>query len=115
MHPRMLLIEDEAAVVLVVTDLLEAAGYVVETAPEGHCGLQLALDRPFDLLILDVMLPGLGGFEICHTVRERGFDGAVLMLTARGEVADRVQGLRGGSDDYLVKPFDSDELLARVG
>lgn len=114
MNPRILLVEDEAAVVFIVSDLLESAGYTVESAGDGNRGLQLALDKPFDLLILDVMLPGMSGFEVCHAVRERGFDGAVLMLTARGEVSDRVQGLRGGADDYLVKPFDSDELLARV-
>lgn len=115
MNPRILLVEDEAAVLFLVSDLLESAGYVVETADDGRRGLQMALDQPFDLLILDVMLPGMNGFEICHAVRERGFDGAVLLLTARGEVPDRVQGLRGGADDYLVKPFDADELLARVG
>ena len=115
MDPRILLVEDEAAVVLIVSDLLASAGYVVETAADGERGLQLALGKRFDLLILDVMLPGRDGFAICHAVRERGFDGAVLMLTARGEIPDRVQGLRGGADDYLVKPFDSDELLARVG
>ena len=68
----------------------------------------------FDLLILDVMLPGKSGFDICHAARERGFDGGILMLTARGEIRDRVGGLRTGADDYLVKPFDPDELLARV-
>ncbi len=115
MKPRILLVEDEAAVVFIVSDLLESAGYTVKTADEGRRGLQLASDEPFDLLILDVMLPGMNGFEICHHVREHGFDGAVLMLTARGEVLDRVQGLRGGADDYLTKPFDTDELLARVG
>ena len=114
MNPRILLVEDEPAVVLVVSHLLESVGYEVEFARDGNRGLQLALDKPFDLLILDVMLPGRQGFEICHLVRERGFDGAVLMLTARGEIPDRVQGLRGGADDYLVKPFDTDELLARI-
>ncbi len=114
MEPRILLVEDETAVVFIVSDLLESAGYIVESAGDGEHGLQMALDKPFDLLILDVGLPGRDGFEVCHAVRERGFDGAVLMLTARGEVPDRVQGLRGGADDYLVKPFDSDELLARV-
>jgi two-component system alkaline phosphatase synthesis response regulator PhoP len=71
-------------------------------------------DRAFDLLILDVMLPGLDGYALCDRVRQSGFDGAILMLTARAQVRDRVQGLQGGADDYLVKPFDSDELLARV-
>ena len=115
MKPRILLVEDEPAVVLIVSDLLESAGYEVEAAGDGDKGLARALAAPFDLLILDVGLPGWSGYEICHAVRERGFDGAVLMLTARGEVPDRVQGLRGGADDYLVKPFDSDELLARIG
>ena len=115
MNPRILLVEDEPAVLLIVSDLLESAGYEVASARDGTRGLRLVLDQPFDLLILDVMLPGMDGFELCHAVRERGFDGAVLMLTARGEVPDRVQGLRGGADDYLIKPFDSDELLARVG
>ena len=115
MKPRILLVEDETAVVFIVSDLLESAGYTVETAGDGTQGLRMATDEVFDLLILDVMLPGMNGFEVCHQVRERGFDGGVLMLTARGEVPDRVQGLRGGADDYLTKPFDSDELLARVG
>src|SRR5206468_4646223 len=87
---------------------------LVETAGDGDRGLRRAVDERFDLLILDVMLPGKSGFEICHAARERGFDGAILMLTARGQVRDRVEGLRTGADDYLVKPFDGDELLARV-
>lgn len=115
MNSRILLVEDEPGVVLIVGDLLESAGYVVETAGDGHAGLRRASEERFDLLILDVMLPGKSGFEICHAVRERGFDGAILMLTARGQVRDRVEGLQTGADDYLVKPFDSDELLARVG
>ena len=112
--PRILLVEDEAAVLLIVADLLRSESYVVETATDGQSGLRRATNEAFDLLILDLMLPGLGGFELCHAVRQQGFDGAVLMLTAKGEIADRVQGLRTGADDYLVKPFDSDELVARV-
>ena len=115
MKANILFVEDEPGVVLIVADLLRAEGYTVVTAEEGPAGLQRAGEEHFDLLILDVMLPGLDGFALCHAMRERGFDGAVLMLTARGEVQDRVQGLRGGADDYLVKPFDSDELVARVG
>lgn len=114
MNSRILLVEDEPGVVLVVSDLLRAAGHAVETAGDGDLGLRRASEERFDLLILDVMLPGKSGFEICHAVRERGFDGAILMLTARGQVRDRVDGLRTGADDYLVKPFDPDELLARV-
>lgn len=114
MKSRILLVEDEPGVTLVVGDLLRAQGHEVESAADGTSGLRRALDEPFDLLILDVMLPGPGGFEICHAVRERGFDGAILMLTARGRVPDRVQGLRTGADDYLTKPFDPDELVARI-
>jgi len=114
MNSRILLVEDEPGVALVVADLLSAEGHVVETATDGKSGLRRAMEEAFDLLILDVMLPGVPGFEICHAVREHGFDGGILMLTARGQVQDRVQGLKTGADDYLVKPFDPDELLARV-
>jgi two-component system alkaline phosphatase synthesis response regulator PhoP len=112
---RILIVEDEAGVVLVVSDLLREEGHTVESACDGQTGLRRATGEAFDLLILDVMLPGLSGVEICHAAREQGFDGAILMLTAKGQVGDRVQGLRTGADDYLVKPFDPDELVARVG
>ena len=114
MSARILFVEDEPGVVRVVSDLLRAEGHLVETAKDGTTGLRRATEESFDLLILDVMLPGPDGFDICHAAREQGFDGAVLMLTARGQVRDRVQGLRTGADDYLVKPFDPDELVARV-
>jgi two-component system alkaline phosphatase synthesis response regulator PhoP len=100
---------------LVIADLLRSEGYTVETASEGKAGLQQASEQRFDLLILDVMLPGINGFDICHDVRQQGFDGAILMLTAKGQVRDRVHGLQNGADDYLIKPFDPDELAARVG
>lgn len=115
MSARILLVEDEPGVVLILTDLLEAEGYAVEVSRDGPAGLQRASETGFDLLILDVGLPGMDGLQLCHAVRERGFDGAILMLTARGEVPDRVQGLRHGADDYLGKPYDPDELLARLG
>ena len=99
MSARILFVEDEPGVVLVVSDLLRAEGHTVETARDGKTGLRRATEEPFDLLILDVMLPGFGGFEICHGVRECGFDGAILMLTAKGQIRDRVQGLRTGADD----------------
>jgi two-component system alkaline phosphatase synthesis response regulator PhoP len=114
MSAGILIVEDEPGVALVVSDLLRAEGHAVEIASEGRSGLRRANEAKFDLLILDVMLPGMNGLDICHAVRERGFDGAILMLTARGQVPDRVRGLRTGADDYLVKPFDPDELLARV-
>lgn len=115
MNASILIVEDEPGLALVVADLLRAEGHEVETAADGNAGLRIALARTFDLLILDVMLPGLGGYEVCDSLRRHGFDGAILMLTARGEIADRVKGLRTGADDYLVKPFDPDELVARVG
>ena len=115
MSSRILIVEDEPGILLVIADLLRAEGHVVQTATEGKGGLHLASGQKFDLLILDVMLPGLNGFEICHAVREQGFDGAILMLTAKGQVRDRVHGLQTGADDYLVKPFNPDELVARVG
>ncbi|MCS7024221.1 MAG: response regulator transcription factor [Bryobacteraceae bacterium] len=114
MSSRILLVEDEPGLQLVVSDLLEAEGYTVEVASNGQSGLNLASEQRFDLLILDVMLPGLDGFAICHAMRQQGFDGAILMLTARTQIDDRVQGLRIGADDYLIKPFDPKELLARV-
>ena len=103
-----------AGAALVVADLLVAQGHTVETAGTGPEGVRMATDSRFDLLILDVMLPGMDGFAVCRAMREQGFDGGVLMLTARSQVADRVQGLQIGADDYLAKPFDPNELVARV-
>ncbi|HEX7654808.1 MAG TPA: response regulator transcription factor [Verrucomicrobiae bacterium] len=114
MSAKILLVEDEPGVALVVGDLLRAEGHLVDHAADGNRGLQMATDNRYDLLILDLMLPGRDGLQICHAVRQQGFDGAVLMLTAKGQVPDRIQGLRTGADDYLVKPFDPDELLARI-
>lgn len=114
MNARVLLVEDESGIVQVLTDLLEAEGHAVETAGDGNTGLELACGGSFDLLILDVMLPGRSGIEVCHGAREQGYDGAILMLTALGRIPDRVRGLHSGADDYLIKPFDPDELLARV-
>ena len=114
MSSRILIVEDEPGILLVIADLLRAENLVVDTATEGREGLRRATELKFDLLILDVMLPGLNGFEICHGVREQGFDGAILMLTAKGQIRDRVHGLQTGADDYLVKPFNPDELVARV-
>lgn len=114
MSARVLLVEDEADIARVVADLLRAESHDVQVARDGPSGLRLALAEQFDLMVLDVMLPGSSGYEICHAVRERGFDGGILMLTARGEIKDRIEGLKTGADDYVVKPFDADELLARV-
>jgi two-component system alkaline phosphatase synthesis response regulator PhoP len=111
---RILLVEDDADVQMIVADLLRGHGHEVVVSGDGEEGLRVATDQPFDLIILDVMLPGMNGFDLCRAIRERGFDGAVLMLTARAQVDDRVEGLLTGADDYLIKPFDSKELLARV-
>jgi two-component system alkaline phosphatase synthesis response regulator PhoP len=114
MSSRILLVEDEPGLVLTLSDLLSAEGYEVETATDGPEGLNRALNDTFDLIVLDVMLPGKNGFEVCKEIRQRGVDVAVLMLTARTQVVDRVVGLKLGADDYLTKPFDPSELLARV-
>ncbi|MBL8209809.1 MAG: response regulator transcription factor [Bryobacterales bacterium] len=114
MSSRILLVEDAPDVQLIVADLLRGHGHDVVVSADGGEGLRVALEQAFDLLILDVMLPGVNGFEICRSARENGFDGAILMLTARTLVDDRVEGLQTGADDYLIKPFDSRELLARV-
>jgi len=114
MSSRILLIEDAPDVQLIVADLLRGHGHEVVVSSDGGEGLRVASEQQFDLMILDVMLPGMNGFELCRAVREHGFDGAILMLTARAQVDDRVEGLSTGADDYLIKPFDSRELLARV-
>jgi len=111
---RVLLVEDEPSLVLTVSDRLLSEGYQVETAGDGDTALSRALAEPFDLVILDVMLPGRDGFEVCRELRSRGGQVPVLMLTARSQVIDRVVGLKLGADDYLTKPFEMIELLARV-
>ncbi len=111
---RLLLIEDEASLRAAIIPLLEDAGYRVRIEVEGIGGLERALAEKFDLILLDVMLPGIDGFSICREIRKRGLAVPVLMLTARGTVEDRVSGLDGGADDYLVKPFSGQELLARI-
>jgi two-component system alkaline phosphatase synthesis response regulator PhoP len=114
MNSRILLIEDEPGLVLTLSDLLQAEGYTVDHAGDGITGLAKATGEPFDVIILDVMLPGKNGFDICRDIRSRGSDVAILMLTAKTQIIDRVVGLKLGADDYLTKPFDPSELLARV-
>lgn len=110
----MLLIEDEAGLVLTLTDLLTDKGYQVESATDGEEGLERALSGEFDAVILDIMLPRKDGFEVCRAIRLRGVHTPIIMLTARGQVADKVSGLKLGADDYLAKPFEPTELLARI-
>ena len=109
-----LLVEDEPALVITLTDMLRGEGYEVESSSNGREAKSRILREAFDLVILDVMLPGMNGFEICKAVREQGYKMPILMLTARDQTRDKVQGLRTGADDYLSKPFDPHELLARI-
>ncbi len=111
---RLLLVEDEPGLQLTLSDRLMSEGYDVETAGDGEAGLALATSGEFDLVLLDVMLPKRDGFDVCRTLRQRGIAMPILMLTARGQVVDRVVGLKLGADDYLTKPFEAMELLARV-
>jgi two-component system, OmpR family, alkaline phosphatase synthesis response regulator PhoP len=112
--PRLLLVEDEPGLVRTLTDRLTAEGYVVETVGNAETALQSIVRGSFDAILLDVMLPGGSGFDVCRTVRQQGIQTPILILTARGELVDRVVGLKLGADDYLVKPFDMAELLARI-
>jgi two-component system alkaline phosphatase synthesis response regulator PhoP len=114
MTHRILLVEDDPGLRLVLSHRLAAEGYRVGTAPDGEEGLRRATGERFDLVVLDVMLPGRSGFDVCQTMRLGGVETPVLMLTARAELADRVAGLKLGADDYLTKPFEMVELLARV-
>lgn len=111
---RILLIEDEPGLVLTVSDLLAGEGYEVASEQDGESGLRTAIEGCFDALILDVMLPRKTGFDVCRDLRQKGIDTPILMLTARGQVIDRVVGLKLGADDYLTKPFAPAELLARL-
>lgn len=111
---RVLIIEDELPMRTALRDCLEAEGYRVITAADGETGLQRAIDEKPDLLLLDVMLPRLDGYAVCAELRRLSNRAPILMLTARGQVQDRVTGLDAGADDYLVKPFSTEELLARV-
>jgi two-component system alkaline phosphatase synthesis response regulator PhoP len=112
--PRILLVEDEPSLVITLTDRLAAEGYRVESAGDGVTAVERLLADRFDLVLLDVALPGKNGFDVCREVRRHGSSVPVLMLTARGELTDRVVGLKLGADDYLVKPFEMLELLARI-
>lgn len=114
MNERLLIIEDELPMRTALEDCLHAEGYRVLTAADGEAGLNRARDEKPDLILLDVMLPRLDGFALCAELRRLGNAVPILMLTAKGQVEDRVNGLDAGADDYLVKPFSTEELLARV-
>jgi two-component system alkaline phosphatase synthesis response regulator PhoP len=111
---RILLVEDEANLRRTVSDLLKSDGYTVDSSGDGLEAEKLAMSEPFDLIILDVMLPSKNGFDICRNLRKTGVNTPILMLTARSELTNKVQGFKAGSDDYLTKPFETPELQARV-
>ncbi|MBL8209437.1 MAG: response regulator transcription factor [Bryobacterales bacterium] len=114
MSSRILLVEDDPGLSLTVSDLLATDNHIVDTAMDGPSGLNKAMKNEYDLIVLDVMLPGKSGFDVCKELRANGRDCAILMLTAKTQVVDKVVGLKLGADDYLSKPFDPSELLARV-
>lgn len=114
MKQRILLIEDEVGLVMTLSDRLANEGYLVEAAHDKEAGTLRGTSEPFDLIILDVMLPGGSGFDVCRDLRQRGVRTPIILLTARGEITDKVVGLKIGADDYVTKPFEMAELLARV-
>jgi len=114
MSKRILLVEDELGLVLTLTDRLVSEGYQVEDAKDGDSGFKRATSENFDLIILDVMLPRKNGFDVCRDLRQQGITIPIIMLTARGQVVDKVVGLKLGADDYVTKPFEMMELLARI-
>jgi len=114
MKRRILIVEDDIALLETLTDRLESDGYLVRAVADGNSGFGQARDGGFDLIVLDLMLPGRDGLNICTDLRHRRVTTPILMLTARGDVTDRVLGLRMGADDYLPKPFHMSELAARV-
>src|SRR5438093_13742738 len=111
---RILIIEDELPMRTALEDVLAAEGYRVLTAADGEIGLQRAMQEKPDLILLDIMMPKLDGYAVCAELRRLSNPVPILMLTAKGQVEDRVTGLDAGADDYLVKPFSTEELLARV-
>lgn len=114
MSRSILLIEDEPGLVLTLKDRLTREGYEVDAAQDGNAGLAAAMRGQADLIILDLMLPGRSGLDICRDLRQKGIETPILMLTARGQTVDKVLGLKLGADDYMTKPFEMPELLARV-
>lgn len=111
---KILLVEDEKGLIVTLTDRLTSEGFDVTSAADGKVGFDLACEQQFDLLLLDVMLPKKNGYDIARDLRQKGIQTPILMLTAKGETIDKVLGLKLGADDYLTKPFEVIELLARV-
>ena len=111
---KILIVEDELSMVKGLKDNLEFEGFEIDTAMDGNLGLQKVLQNKYDLIILDVMLPGVSGFDICKGARKEGVNTPIILLTAKGEEIDKVLGLELGADDYITKPFSLRELLARI-
>lgn len=111
---RILIVEDEVKIANAMKRALELQKYAVDVVYDGHAGLDLAIGEKFDLIILDLMLPGIEGLVICRKIRQEGIHTPILMLTAKGQVTDKVVGLDVGADDYMVKPFSFEELFARI-
>jgi two-component system copper resistance phosphate regulon response regulator CusR len=111
---KILIVEDDAPIAFVIRRGLQSAQFTVEHAADGLTGLEMALAGDYDVIVLDIMLPGMEGWSICEALRRRGCPASILMLTARDSLEDRIRGLELGADDYLSKPFHFPELLARV-
>jgi two-component system alkaline phosphatase synthesis response regulator PhoP len=114
MNENILLVEDEEALRMTLRDRLQSEGYVVDLADDGEKGYEKATGQPFDLIILDIMLPRCNGLDVCRGIRLAGLATPILLLTARGQTVDKVVGLKLGADDYVTKPFDTMELMARI-
>src|SRR5215467_9457063 len=114
MARRILLVEDEPGLVLTLTDRLSKEGYTVESVSDGPGGFKRGATGSFDVIILDVMLPHSNGLDVCRDLRQQGIKTPILMLTAKSQLVDKVVGLKLGADDYLTKPFEMMELLARI-
>ena len=111
---RILIVEDEQAMLMGLKDNLEIEGYEIDTANDGQIGLDKILNHNYNLILLDVMLPLISGFDICKKVRKEGIQTPIILLTAKGEEIDKVLGLELGADDYMTKPFSLRELFARI-
>jgi len=114
MNESLLVVEDEEALRMTLGDRLRSAGYVVDLAADGEQGFEKATTLPFDLVILDIMLPRSNGLDVCRGIRSAGLATPILLLTARGQTSEKVLGFKVGADDYVTKPFDTTELLARI-
>jgi len=114
MNENILLVEDEQALRMTLSDRLQSEGYVVDFSSDGEQGFEKATTLPFDLIILDIMLPRRSGLDVCRDIRLAGLVTPILLLTARGQTVDKVVGLKLGADDYVTKPFDTLELMARI-